>query len=204
MPYTLPINSIAQVNMEYTLNGETCINTFHYRLIVGVSVNGALELLSLANVFDGGVWTAALSPIMSVDAMDMHITAQAIFSTRYRKQDLTSITPAGSVIGASAPSGVSVVVRRQGDLADRHNQGRIDVAGIPLSSILESELTPARLAVWQGALGGLLNQNLDDGTFTWEPTIFSLRAPASQAQVQTVTVDPVLRYQRRREIGKGV
>lgn len=186
------------------LDGQQVMTTHHYR-VFGIGGNNLGDAYTLwLNDFEEEVWQK-VQPLLSNELTGVILTVQKVFPTRFRMQSRAATPSAGAVASASLPSGVTVVTRRQGNIASRTNQGRIYTPGIPIASTDGSKLTPVALAPFRANVDDSLLAPLlplDDAEL--QPIIFNLKAPVVTRDARFAITDDILRYQRRREIGVGV
>lgn len=201
--YPIPTNAIVEVNMTYSVDDQTCMNTFHYLLQEPGAADGVASLTALLLAFDAAV-VNTLSALMSANCTDFVNTAQYVYPARYQRQEDVSAIHFGAIALPCLPSGASVVLQRRNFVAGPKSQGRIYIAGIPTAQVLDSVLSGAAAIAWQAAaavLGQVIVDGLGNG---WTPYIFNGKAPANLLPVNIVNVNDVLRYQRRREVGVGI
>lgn len=119
-----------------------------------------------------------------------------------------------STLGVSCPPATAVVARKRTGFIGRKYRGRNYYAGIPVGSTSVGQLTSGALAAWTAAVSALIVNQPGfggDGTPVFVPVIVGVATkdegghPLSYrvTQVTATDVDPVLRQQRRREIGVG-
>lgn len=192
------------------LNSQTCINTFHYLVPSTYVLNAALGVDDLCEPFANLVWSpVADNGIQSVVSSDVHavaVTAQVIAPTRTLLVPFDLSPQLGEGAAPAAASGVAVVMRRRGADGNRHNFGRIYVAGIPNTDVSESQILAGAVTNWSAAaqtLNSPLVVTKGGTTLTANPCMLSKPA-LNPTLVVFSTVDTVLRYQRRREVGRGV
>lgn len=196
---------ILEGRVEATLDGQQIISVFHY--IVSATPGG---------LWDDAVWTALLDDFdakvstglaagQSEEVINRYSVLQKIRSDRYIAVRVLSAEQSGSIVAPAAPSGVSVVIRRKGILAQRNNFGRVYLAGVPETSIDGSRVEAAYLTLAQTALLQAVTTEVTDGAGrTLSPVIFNPTVGlADVTPIAYAEVDPILRYQRRRELGVG-
>ena len=106
------------------------------------------------------------------------------------------------------PSVATVSISRFANQAKRYGMGRIFLGGVPQSFTLNSSVVGAGYAT----LSDLADQfkepivvNNGSTNFTLTPVLCNFRkTPANRWPVTSVKVQPVLRVQRRREVGRGI
>ena len=202
MPYAVPAGAILECRLRSTLFNQVVINVFHYRSLTTYG-DGQAALEAAAQDFNDVVWSA-FAPQLAQEILATKIDAQWVFPTRFRVYTLTADPAGGQSAGHTNNTGTALVVRRFGEQANKHNQGRVFVYGIPNANEASGQwngafvagaaldLRDACKAVIQTAIGEQLM-----------PVIWS--APEANIGVPIVgaAVDPIIRYQRRRELGVG-
>jgi hypothetical protein len=133
------------------------------------------------------------------------LTAQWIHPLRYGLQFvLPAVT--GTLTPPAATQNVGASISREGDLADRHNRGRVQIAGIPaadcnngLISNAQQILLAAHAFLFKNRIpvtsGGLV--------CTFAPCIFNRADPAASAPLTQAFVMGTTRVMRRRTVGVG-
>lgn len=202
MAYPTLIDDIVEIRIQGYLNTQRVINTFHYKLTEG-SIDGRVYLLAMLADFEMSVYTPWRNAI-SQDVNGLELVAQVVRSFRYRSVVVIPANQAGAVATPAEVSGAAAVVSRFGDLAVRNNQGRIFIPGIAKADTLDSQLTAAWLMANAAALDvAMVSGIVVGGGSPSIPVIWSYRDYNNDVPITTALVDPIIRYQRRREIGKG-
>lgn len=134
---------------------------------------------------------------------------------RFRLLDATfpffSVTPfsnQGLLIAVACPPSVTANTQRNRGIIGRTNRQRTYWAGIPISSVDQGRITNLAIANWQSFAAKLV-QDLPTPTVgqNFQPCICDLTVPGDATNIRLLTVatvDPILRSQRRREIGVGI
>jgi len=202
MAYSVPAGGILEIRVKGTLAGQVVMMTFHYRSLTTYEDGAAAALLALAD-FNAVVWSA-LFPAISTQVTDVKLDAQWITPTRYRAQQIAADPTAGSNAGSCGATGQAVVVRRFGEEANRHNQGRIYIFGPPTTQTINgrwsdgyvaTELVDVRDAIKAVIQTGLTEQLI--------PVLVDKLVPGIGTRIIDSQIDPIIRYQRRRELGVG-
>lgn len=144
MPYAIPAGSIAEIQWRYKIQGQQCINVFHYKNDASMA-DGATNLLGLMGEFDAGV-ANIIQSYQTTEVISGRIRGQWVHPTRYVYEEVDM----ADTVGTSAPPTVSIgtclVVRRKSQLASRSSRGRIYVGGLAGSYLTigtwNSTLTP--------------------------------------------------------------
>lgn len=202
MPQSIIAGSIIECQYSYKVDGQLCVNVFHYRARSAEPLfeNDAANLLT---DFDLKV-AAIIAQAQSADITNGMLRIQPVFPTRYVYLEFPEPNGGGGAAGMSV-SGTSVVVRRRTDFASRSSRGRIYIGGIPKTSILASQVTAAFIAANAAGLQNAMTASLVGGFGnTYDPVIWSYADKTHNEIIVSGNLDPIIRYQRRREIGKGV
>lgn len=202
MAYIIPVDSVLEIRLRSLLFGQVCINTFHYRNDTEYA-DGAAALALAAADFNAVVWSA-ITPAIATDVVDTKIDAQWINPTRFRVLTTDASPAGGTAGGGTQESGTACVVKRFGEEANRHNQGRVFLFGCPGTQQLEGQwktvFINTQLADVRDALKANIQTALGENLF---PIIWSSARPLVRIPIVGAVVNPVIRYQRRREIGVG-
>lgn len=121
----------------------------------------------------------------------------------------TPVSVGGGDAGTSYPPTVAAVIRRRVGTPGRANRGRIYVPGIPNTSASAGKLQGAVLTAWSAACVDLGLDCFDEAETTaiLEPVLMKRNAVGTVTTWQVLSYwdfDPILRSQRRREIGVGI
>lgn len=207
MPYVIEGNSMLEIQIVGRLHGQRTRNVFHY--LYPLESPDLPDGKAAAQAALDGFVVGVLAELRVLTSVEMHyerVTAQWVKPTRYRAvgQDIVAD---GTVQGACLPSYCAVVVSKTTDLAHRAFQGRNYFPGIPSIQEDDSRLTDTAHDNWTIFADVLLDPlNLgipssDVQLITKTPdSLFPLDA---SSVVTAVSVNNVLRVQRRREVGVG-
>lgn len=200
--YSITQNAVVEIQVLGRLHGQRTRNVFHYRYTGSTSLDGPTTLDALMDEFEAEI-LAGWFIVTSSEWMCDGVQCQLISPTRYRSR-FKAIAQAGQVQGNSLPTTTCVVLRRTAILSGRRYQGRIYVAGVPTSSENDSQLSAAVLANWTG-LASNLKEPLEGGTAVecFVPNLARTAPASGVTDVELTALDPILRIQRRREVGVG-
>lgn len=206
------VNDWIEVNLVGRYHSQTCITTHHYKFVSKDDEAGALTLEDIGDQFIIDFWTGAFPnyrTAMSVNYALTAVTAQVV--SPVRSIMWPTAPPAGSAAGGTAgsslPSGVAAVLRRRGNIGDRHNYGRVYVPGLPVSYVVDSKLTQLAKDALQPVVDLITRDQtvpMNVGTALLRPYVFNKLVPNNSRVVTHGMVDDVVRYQRRREVGVGI
>lgn len=200
--YTIPANAILEVQYRYKLQGQQLINVLHYRLNQEVTDGRGAAEEAAENVFNEvfvGIQTR-----QTTDVTNCEVRAQWVHPTRYAH--VTWYPPA--LAGSSAPPtlsiGTSIVLKKLADLAGHSHRGRIFVGGAPVSDTEIGLITAASLPGWRTIAETMaVDVELPLAVAIVEPVIWSYADRLTNDEIVQGEVDQALRYQRRREVGRG-
>jgi hypothetical protein len=201
-----------QVNLVGKLHGQTTIYTHLYNLWSVSVPEVTITLEDIATEFLNQFWTGPdqyYKKVHSHHFACQMVTAQVIHPTR--SIAWPAVPPGGMgnglVVDNSLPSGVSVVIRRRGNIGDRHNYGRIYLAGVPQLWVTSSQISPDKRVEFTPIVDFMpfeVDVPAAGGTGKLRPYILNKSAVNGSRAVTHGMLDINLRYQRRREVGVGI
>lgn len=208
MPYIVPVanGDFFEIRVVGTLHGQICISTFRY-LCIRESGTGELDMEPLLSDFEGGPWNS-LRAILSSEFNTVRLFMQKINPVRYVSFEKVPEFTAGEVSGGACPSIIAFCMRKRLPTAGRDQRGRWFFPGVPVSSETDSKVTTAVLDGEPVAELSTMLLDVLEGV-AGVTLVPSLIVPVgnsyvNRGQIQTVSLDPVLRAQRRREVGRGI
>lgn len=204
MAYPVATGAIAELQYRYTIANQQCINVFHYRLQTDIIDGGAWMINAITNWMD--TLGVVIQSYQTSEVTQIHVRGQWVYPTRYVAVEYT---PADSVGGDAAPAvsiGTSIVMRRRSEVASRSARGRIYIGGV---SKARTDVGTIKDIEYGGINGNLqpvmLSSLVDPGpVISALAVIWSYSDPTHSDEVVTAELDPNLRYQRRREVGRGI
>jgi hypothetical protein len=207
--YAIDVGDIFEIQAVGKLDGQTTRNTFHYFVTENDGgATGPNALDDIGQRFFDLIWLSIQSGI-SHEWVFSYISVQKIYPTRYRPDHLEAVDVGADETGGDAndslPSGASVVLSRFAEKSDPEYQGRIYLAGIPTSDVDLSICVPLAKVKYEG-MAALLTVALDVAAgFTLVPTLTKEGSfeVAADHLIKGSACDGVVRYQRRREVGRG-
>lgn len=205
VPIAVPVadGDIFELRLIGTLHGQMVMNTFHYKNVTVTPTNlTGVNFDQLAAAFETAFVTPLLN-LLSEELTDVVTQVQKIEPARYLAYTYNNDPGVGQVTGSAVPSGVSVVMRRRAQEAGRYAQGRIYVPGLPVAYEDDSELAAAQVTPFTNVAAGMLTDLVIPDTITLSPVLYNKQIGTALYDVQVTEVDTALRYQRRREVGRG-
>lgn len=201
--FVIPTGAIIQYTMRQRLDGQVMLNTFHFRSEQEVST-GLAELAALGQSLNTSLQTEQ-TLLQSSSVTYEASVVQMIDPVRYVAVLVDDeLESNGQVATAALPTTVSLVIRRRSIIASRSGRGRIFVGGIPIASVADSQLTALPLAQ-ANAYADLMPGSFAGGAGNnYTAVIYDRVNPENSEEIATAVTDPILRVQRRREIGVGV
>lgn len=195
----MAVNDIYSVQVLGTLHGQRVQCTLHYRESVTGVGGGSTALASLADASPGNEFRIQLSNEYRYDGC----LVQKIWPLPVLESVLDATAAGnGSIVQNSLPSEVAAVITKRTGLAGRKYRGRAYVPGIPVTYETDSQLNSTGLT-GIGAIATKLATALTGSGWTFFPTLYH-RAAHTYNDLSQCTARPILRCQRRRQVGRGV
>lgn len=108
---------------------------------------------------------------------------------------------AGQAAVPSLPTEVAAVITKKTSFAGRKYRGRVYVGGIPNTGVANSQLVAAQMTN-MNTLAAALGPALIQGGYTFLPIIWH-KATKTNDTISACQARPIVRSQRRRQVGKG-
>lgn len=208
MPYVIPVTDgdYFEIRLTGFIHGQLFITTFRYELETGPQPD-PVDMAPLATDFQTQVWEP-LRELLSNEVVGVRINLQKIDPLRYVSFQLTPTATNGAVASSALPSTVAMVVKRKMRLAGRRQRGRIFIPGLPVASESDSQVSTAvqASAEMETFLENQIVQLTAGAGLLLTPSLIVNVGGAwvNRGDVEIVELDPILRVQRRREVGRGV
>lgn len=182
-----------------TLHGQTINTVLYYRESTNADAFGAL---GLATLVDNNI-AANLVNWQAQEYTYLYTSVQK-FDPPPTMLPVVVATSTGNGGGGvqSLPSSVCATITKQTAFAGRRYRGRIFLAGVPVVDEVNSELSPGSRASLATEAATLNDQLTDVGGNVFDPILWH-RDTGLFNVITQIRVNPILRVQRRREIGKG-
>jgi len=208
--------SVVQINLTGLYNAQRCINTFHY--VAAAEGTAPVTLMSdFLSAWHNWVWHNAVEPDSGIDQImhetvtDVVITGQIIAGPNSRSllETIDGNPSTGQFTGGTGlPSGNAVVLSRTGRLAGPKNRGRVYLFGVPTIYNDNSNVSFTAKEEINLVLPNL-QKTFDFGQvpnrLLLHTCVLTGNTPPTTAQQDlTYAINPSIRYQRRREVGRGI
>jgi hypothetical protein len=199
-------NDIVQFIVVMTHDGQTCMNTFKYRVgAPSIAPDYPTAMLQALNGFASSV-AAPYQRMLEATSIDVafdYIIGQVVHPTRRRA--FRSIRgEVGNLDSPSLPVNTAVHIERFGLLANRHNTGGIHLTGIPIDLVENSKLTAGALLNYEPVAASLANSfDAAAGSTLLQPVLTN-RTYGIVNLVFGSIVQPTVRVMRRRTVGLGI
>lgn len=207
MPANFPVSDgdFIEVRLMGTIHAQQFITTFRYEVEKSTPA-GLYDFDAINSTWQSDIWTP-LRVIMSNEVLNCRIQVQKIAPSRYIYAEYLASPAAGAVTTGCLTSGVAFDFRRRTPLAGKSFRGRFYLPGVPIASENDSAVTSVVLA---SADVSTICENM---TTQLNPGLGVLLTPslivpsgatyANRGDIVQLSLDPVLRYQRRRELRVG-
>lgn len=204
MPYPVLAGSIAALRIQGTLDGQTVMCTWHYQCITN-TVDGAGSMASALTDFEQQVWVR-IRPGVSIDLEEVILIGQYVHTTRRPAVGRLPAGRKGLVNSDACTSGTAIVVRRMSEQVGPSHRGRVYIPAPAFADTEASEMGAAWMAGNAGSYAVAMYASLtvDAVPDAWKATLWNPALPLGFTLLTGGIVDPILRYQRRREIGVGI
>jgi len=202
MAYIIPSGAILEIQYRCRLGDQQCINVFHYLNNFTIE-DGRAAAEEAAQYFWEEVGLA-IATAQTADVTAIHVRAQWVHPVRYAFVEYTPDPNAGVAMIPTLSIGTCVVLKKLTDLAGHSHRGRAFIPGAPVADSDIGLLTVGGFATWDAVAQNLVkDMEVVGGTVFLDPVIWSYTDPTNTDEIVQATADQVLRYQRRREVGRG-
>lgn len=213
-----PALSIIEAKVHYIVNGQTCMNVFHYSPF---SNGGGAEIIELVDDFLEGFTNgapgsipAAMSAVQS-NTTGIHLcTAQLIHPVRYIMRSKET-TFSGAVDSIVSRQNTGFCVTKTGVVATRANVSTSHFGGVPDSNFGQGEIDAGWLPQWK-ALAAAIGEDVTGANIpvTYNPCILNKeKIPDSDpvkyrikgyTLITQTFLQTTARTMRRRTVGQGI
>jgi len=198
--------ALLEVVIHSTNSGQRQMTVLHYRLTdLGAPADQWEKLEAVDDRFAAvdGIYDA-IADVSGNDCEFQPVQLQWIFPERYAFRTFGSMPLLGQAVQGCEVSGVAATITKRGVESGRHNIGSVHMPNCPKESIASSMWSDPNLTLY-GTLATRLRTPFTlatGGTLT--PVIFNKANPALSVEVFGTTLQPEVRYQRRRTVGLGI
>jgi len=194
----MAINDIYAVTLRQRLHAQVCLNVSHWRETATGTGNGALVLAQdIVNVL-----LPLQKSVQSAELTYEGVQVQKIYPLPATNPIInTTGNGTATVGGSSLPTSVAGVITKRTNFAGRKYRGRVFVAGVPVGSENDSQLSAGVMTAWQ-ILADSYALNKGTSGWTWSPVIWH-RVSKTSDDVIAGIARQILRNQRRRQVGRG-
>lgn len=219
MAYAINGNAVCQATFKSKVFGQTCINTFHWRLDLGggTLTNGALFLDDFFDELNTpGGFNAKLSAAYGQAVLAVEVDLQWIDPDRFRANNYVVI---GGGLGAwlATTANTAATLELRGDIADKRGRGIKHIPGIGGTAIAQGLIAAPTVVALQ-ELGLAASFDVLVGARIMSPIVFG-RARAGYTKPDGTVVPPLpkayrpvtsfavpltSRVMRRRTVGVGI
>jgi len=203
MPFA-PVANVAEVAVEMMLDGQTCINTFHF-----LHQSGAISIFDITNLAQAvdNLWDGDIMINLSEQVQQIQVRCRDLTSEFGVASSSSVHQNNGSITGNCAANNVSFAIKRVTGLSGRGNRGRVYVVGIPESKITANTID----STWAGDLVAAFAGFKDDLTaLDWVEVLVHSQVNGVPLNPRTATAvedyavaNLVADSQRRRLPGRG-
>lgn len=197
----MAVNDVYQVTLESRMHGQAILNTFHYKEAIPEVTNPIPEQ-ELSNSFIAVVASPWLA-LLSNECSHISVLCQKIHPVPPFVPYL-NVTGAGAggIAVSALPTSVALVITKRTLLAGRKYRGRTFVAGMPVTQEDDSGVAAAAILLWN-VVATAMTATLLGNEGAWAPVIFH-KSDGTTNFITTCLTRPILRNQRRRQLGKGI
>lgn len=204
MSYPVAAGAILEMQYRYTYGGQQCINVFHFKWGGAVDITAEIQtelLTSFDLTYCDGIRLQQVTQVQN-----RRVRGQFIYPTRYISFEKACNAATGVLLEDGESVGTCVVCRRKSTFANRRGRGRSYFAGVAESDVNIGTLTGAAQTAWTTNVLPVLDEGIDSITAGEgaDPVIWSPAFPLQSYLVEVTELDPNVRYQRRREVGRGI
>lgn len=216
----VPQNSVFEVQFKYLVNGQTCRNVIHFRnevaFVTAFGDSVQAELLSEMNDADAGSPRSTLLDWLAGNVTLTGISCQEVWPARYRKSAVALNLGGEDTTSQCEAQNLQGTISKFGSLASRHEMGSVHIGGMPIGRANDGLITAAGITKLESiSLSWFVPYTITVGaeTVTMEPCIINHTKvivngkptyPISgSAPISSVVVQPEVRTQRSRNVGRG-
>lgn len=194
----MAINDRYRLTVIGSLHGQTIMNVLHYNVIT-LGANPDASMAPAWLTANKAKWLACHSNEYTMES----ILVQKIHPAPTSLAVQTAVAAGvGTVAQNSLPTSVAAVLTKTTLFAGPRWRGRLYLSGVPETFESDSQISILGQTAYN-VLGASLASVLVAGGNEWDPVLYH-RDDHSVVILQTIVCRPVLRNQRRRQVGRGV
>lgn len=212
----VPINTILQINLNYTVNSQKCMNVMHYSNSVSSTVQTIdAEYNEILNAITLSGPTTINIPLRFKDLMSeasslTQLVVQFVSPVRYVGKVQNLIGSNGSVLQPCHAQNLQLSFTKYTALAGRKFRGAFRIGGLPVTAYQDGMID---FNTMQPAVGNFANDMVRSfttaGGGVWNPGVAKIFPPPNTGQsyitwVTRVIVKDEVRTQRTRTVGRGI
>ena len=133
----VPINSVFEVQLRYSANGETLRNVFHYynaaAFVVPTPRDVAIQFAASKLGLVAGHYPFELAAVLANNAVVEEASVQPVYPVRWRRIQ-ASMSINGAQPAMCAAQNLQASITKFGQLADRHSVGGMRIGGLPVNA----------------------------------------------------------------------
>jgi len=196
------LNDVYEAVIQQRAYNQVIQTVLHYREVSNTPGNHQLEL---ATVLDSNL-APVLASNLNVDWAYVATDVALVFPLP--RTDFTRIitgATGGSLAGVILPINACAVLTKKTGLAGPRNRGRAFISGLTMDDVDDGQLDVSGLANMQDIADELEIPQVS-GAITFAPCLFGPLhlGPSNTTLISEVIPRPVLRNQRRRQVGVGI
>lgn len=198
----MAVGDVYQAVVVQELDNQTLLNVLYYDAVTEPSNPSGLAAAINDTLLP--LWT----PFLNDDLHFVRIDVSKILPLPRSFLLSLATVASGQLLTTALPTSVAVTITKQTPFAGRSFRGRWYLGGVDQSLVAESQLLPTGVSLVQTLATELANNITDGSGGEYRPGYLRTAGPPPTAQVfQPITgtrVNPILRNQRRRQIGVGI
>jgi hypothetical protein len=195
----MAVNDIYQLTVKQRMHGQLVLNVLFYKETVSGSGDAAANLATAFINTIMATWKTMQSNEISHEAV---ITQKVFPQPPLVPHINTSSAGPGTVSQNALPTSMAAVLTKRTQFAGPKYRGRLYIAGIPVTYENDSQLSAAgEVAAVQ--LAAVLDDQISNASYVFRPVVFHRKPLFTSDEINVVSIQRVLRNQRRRQIGRG-
>jgi len=204
----LALNDVLQIVHAYSVDNQTCLNVFHYRIKTLDTTPNRTYIQQLADVAEELVldpvgmvqgWAA----MAAANAQSVFMQVQRIHPTRnpyYRR----STNTVGAIAGVSAPSICALSITKRTEQVGRGRSGHTQLGGLPVGDLLNGKWEVNSLNRAEDYADWMLLDLLFGQAGQIEPVIYREAGNPYYARLIACNTNQQVRTMHRRTVGLGI